>query len=59
MDADSMHRICAHGVCQCEPAEGETFCSPYCEQAGSRTNVTPDASQQNMCDCGHPACIVA
>ena len=52
-------RLCAHGVCNCAAEEGSDYCSPYCRQAGDRTNnvVERDENQIILCDCGHPACI--
>jgi hypothetical protein len=52
-------KVCAHGVCNCEAQAGFDYCSPYCAQAGRRTNnvVEHDESQIIVCDCGHPTCV--
>ncbi len=39
---------CAHPACNCIPADGESFCSPYCHDAGDTVELS--------CNCGHPGC---
>lgn len=39
---------CANASCNCVPANGEKYCSAYCEGAGERTDV--------VCHCGRPGC---
>ncbi len=40
---------CAHKPCVCIPANGEKYCSPYCEEAKDLTTLE--------CECNHPACV--
>jgi hypothetical protein len=42
---------CAHPACSCTVAEGDEFCSKYCEDAG-RDEV------EISCDCGHQGCAL-
>lgn len=37
---------CAHPACNCMPPKGEKYCSPYCHDAGTLTEL--------VCNCGHP-----
>jgi hypothetical protein len=39
---------CKHALCSCTVAPGEKFCSPVCEGASKRTNLS--------CDCPHQDC---
>jgi hypothetical protein len=39
---------CAHPACNCEAREGEDYCSNYCQDAGSLTELA--------CNCPHPGC---
>ena len=56
-DGEEDEKICAHGTCNCLAAEGSDYCSPYCEEVGKTTNITPDGAQEIICDCGHPTCV--
>jgi hypothetical protein len=39
---------CAMKGCLCDVADGQKYCSAYCEAAKGGTKL--------QCDCGHPAC---
>jgi hypothetical protein len=39
---------CAHPPCGCPVADGEKFCSLYCEDSGKPAELT--------CECGHRGC---
>lgn len=39
---------CAHTACTCQAAAGSKYCSPYCESAKDRSEIS--------CGCGHEAC---
>jgi hypothetical protein len=39
---------CAHPNCSCSAASGSKYCSPYCESAKNRDEIS--------CDCGHRGC---
>ena len=39
---------CAHPACNCTVKDGEKYCSTYCHDAGSTTEL--------ICNCGHPGC---
>ena len=41
---------CKHNLCDCAAADGNDYCSEYCENA-SDTGTTEIA-----CSCGHPGC---
>ncbi len=39
---------CKHPACSCRVAEGDDYCSTYCEDAGDTTEIA--------CNCGHAGC---
>ena len=39
---------CAHPACSCPTEEGSKYCSTYCSDAGTKTEIA--------CNCGHAAC---
>jgi hypothetical protein len=39
---------CAHPACNCPAAEGSKYCSQYCKDAGTKTEIS--------CNCGHAGC---
>jgi hypothetical protein len=39
---------CAHPACNCILPEGEKYCSTYCHDAGTLTELA--------CNCPHPGC---
>jgi hypothetical protein len=43
---------CAHPACSCTVAEGDEFCSKYCEDVGKE-------EVEISCDCGHKGCALA
>ena len=43
---------CAHGPCSCKPAEGEAYCSDWCEHEA--TSGPPRT--ETVCDCPHSVC---
>ena len=51
MTEEADAKKCAHGVCNCPVAGGEDYCSPYCEDAKTETEMV------QLCDCGHPTCV--
>ena len=42
---------CAHPACSCTVAEGNKYCSTYCEDAGQD-------EVEISCDCGHEPCAL-
>ena len=43
-----MDNECAHPPCNCPAPQGEKYCSTYCQDAGSLTELA--------CNCGHRGC---
>src|ERR1035441_5426512 len=41
---------CLHPACHCLAAAGSDYCSQYCEDAASQTEIS--------CDCGHAGCAL-
>jgi hypothetical protein len=41
---------CAHPACACEVNADSRYCSQYCKDAGSTTEIS--------CNCGHAGCAV-
>jgi hypothetical protein len=41
---------CAYPGCECSVANGEQYCSDYCERVGDRASIA--------CECGHGECAV-
>jgi hypothetical protein len=41
---------CAHGMCGCDAAEGQEYCSDFCK------NPSGDMEGGSDCGCGHAAC---
>jgi hypothetical protein len=44
-----MENKCAHPTCNCPAAQGEKYCSTYCQDAGDLTEIA--------CNCGHRGCV--
>jgi hypothetical protein len=44
-------RTCAHPGCECPVANGEKYCSDYCESLGNLLSIA--------CECGHGECAPA
>ncbi len=42
---------CAHPACNCMVDEDSKYCSPYCHDAGGKTEIS--------CNCGHAGCAVS
>ena len=64
----SADRKCAHSACACSVQQGQSYCSPQCEQQarqgqhaqqagqGGQMQAGGAASQAGRCNCGHAAC---
>lgn len=39
---------CEHTACSCQAAPNSKYCSPYCESAKGRSEIS--------CGCGHEGC---
>ena len=44
---------CSHEGCVCTVEPGKSYCSKYCEEAGSGARK---AHAGHACECGHDAC---
>lgn len=44
-------KTCGHEGCTCVVAEGEEFCSEYCQRHG-----THEGHKAHACGCGHDGC---
>jgi len=58
---------CAHQACRCDVQQGQSYCSPQCEQQARQSQQSQQgrqggqmqaggASQAGRCNCGHAAC---
>jgi hypothetical protein len=46
--AEAKPKTCAHPGCECPVANGEKYCSDYCESLGNLLSIA--------CECGHGEC---